>query len=97
LLFVLLIIGAYFAFFRRPATDDDDGDTEFDPVITGERRGVGWVALQAIGGLLAAPFILYRSSLGLLDRISTLAPEEPEAGAIEPGTPSEPTASGSGD
>ena len=99
LLFVLLIVGAYFAFFRKPATDDEDGDIEWDPVITGERRGPGWVGLQAIGGLVAAPMLLYKSSIGLLDRLATLAPEEPkiEPAAIEPAKPAEPNASGSGD
>lgn len=97
-LFVLLIIGAYYAFFRKPAADADEGDTEFDPVITGERRGVGWVALQAIGGLLAAPILLYKASLSLLDRLSSLAPEAPKPDpAIEAGKPSEPSATSGAD
>jgi hypothetical protein len=43
--------------------------------------------------------LLYKSSIGLLDRIATLAPEEPkpEPAAIEPAKPAEPNASGSGD
>lgn len=92
-LFVATVGAIYFIFFRKPADAEDEGEVEFDPVITGERAGLGWVALQTVGGLLAAPFVLYRATIGLLDRLSTLAPEpeKPESADSQPG---EPTASG---
>lgn len=84
-LFVVLIGGAYFAFFRKPEADPDAAEIEFDPVITGERGGAGWVALQVVGGMLSVPFVLYKNTISLLDKLATLAPEDkPQTNAIEP-------------
>lgn len=75
-LFVLVIAGAYLLFGRDKAAQQDEKDVDDDPIITGERRGIGYVALQAVGGVLAVPFVLYNSGLKLLDRLSSLAPED---------------------
>jgi NADH-quinone oxidoreductase subunit H len=74
-MFVLLIAGAYFLFGRDKASEEEP-DVDDDPIITGERRGLGYATLQVVGGVLAVPFVLYNSGLKLLDRLSSLAPED---------------------
>jgi len=73
-LFVLVIAGAYLLFGREKSSQAES-DVEDDPMITGERRGMGYVALQAVGGVLSAPFVLYNSGLKFLDKLGSLAPE----------------------
>lgn len=51
---------------------------ENDPVITGERRGLGYHALQVMGGILAVPFILLQATIGVLENLAKLAPEDPK-------------------
>jgi hypothetical protein len=74
LMFAGLIAGAYFLFGREKANEDEP-EVDEDPMITGERRGLGFAALQVVGGVLAVPFVLYNSGLKLLDKLATLAPE----------------------
>jgi len=74
-LFAAVIAGAYFLFGRDKASEDDS-DVDNDPMITGERRGLGYVTLQAVGGVLAVPFVLYSSGLKFLDKLGTLAPDD---------------------
>ncbi|HEX2621748.1 MAG TPA: hypothetical protein VHL11_16435, partial [Phototrophicaceae bacterium] len=60
----------------RPAEgEEDEPEFESDPVITGERQGVGWSILQVVGGVLALPFLLYQSALNVLERVSKLGDE----------------------
>jgi len=56
--------------------DVETEDDEFDPVVTGDRDGIGWAILQLIGGLVAIPFVLYQFTLTQLDNLANLAPEE---------------------
>jgi NADH-quinone oxidoreductase subunit H len=58
-------------------TDREDPVTE-DPVITGERRGLGYTALQVLGGIIGIPFALYNFTLKVLDNIANLSPEDDE-------------------
>lgn len=51
-----------------------------DPIITGESRGLGYMLLQVLGGLLAIPLLLHNALLRVLDRLATLAPETAAAG-----------------
>ncbi len=51
-----------------------------DPIVTGESRGLGYMLLQVLGGLLAIPLLLHNALLRVLDRLATLAPEAPAAG-----------------
>ena len=61
---------------RSGELQTDADDFENDPVITGERRGFGPLALQVLGGLLAIPFALVKGTIRLLEGIARLAPEE---------------------
>jgi len=74
-MFVLVLAGGVLILGdgERNAEAEDD---EFDPVVTGERDGIGWAVLQFVGGLVAIPFVLYQFTLTQLDNLAKLAPEE---------------------
>lgn len=74
--FVLVLVGGIYLLRRSGELDQESDSLEDDPIITGERRGLGVVALQIVGGLLAVPFILYNFTLKALDSLASLAPEE---------------------
>jgi hypothetical protein len=87
-MFVLVIGGIYLIFWRGSRElESDDDDIESDPVVTGERRGLAYAGLQVIGGLVAAPIILYNNTLKVLDRLANLAEEPSEETAIEQSPP----------
>jgi NADH-quinone oxidoreductase subunit H len=81
LMFAVVVFGGLY-YLSRPQEGAEEADIETDPVITGERGGIGYGALQAIGGLLALPFVLIRSAIGLLERLSQLG-EEPGSGEAQ--------------
>jgi hypothetical protein len=89
ILFLIVIGGGYLILRRMGMVDEATDELIDDPVITGERRGIGNAALNLVGGLLAVPFILYEYIIKSLDSLSTigdvpeLAPEEEQ-----PSTPS---------
>lgn len=81
--FVLVIGGTYLMFGRNGQAEDDEAE-ELDQMISGERRGIGYAALNVVGGLLAVLFILYNFLLSVLDRLASINPEAVEELAIEP-------------
>ncbi len=85
IIFVLVMGGGYWL-LRRSGQDVQAVPLEEDPIITGERRGIGWLALQVIGGLLSVPFTLYSAALKWLDGLAAAAdkPAEAETSAIVP-------------
>jgi NADH-quinone oxidoreductase subunit H len=87
IIFTLVIIGGYL-FLRRDSEEDED---ELDPMITGERSGVGYAALQVVGGILAGPFVLYNFTLKILDDLAAADPDSTPATttAIEEVKPSD--------
>jgi NADH-quinone oxidoreductase subunit H len=95
ILFVLVLGVIFFMLggFGR-ADEEEEDDLETDPMITGERRGVGYLALQILGGLLAIPFALYTWTLRQLDRLGSVVEEPGEERAIEKAPPSNPRAGG---
>lgn len=69
---------------RRNGQAEAEADTlANDPIVTGESRGLGYMLLQVLGGLLAIPLLLHNTLLRVLDRLATLAPEAPAAGEGE--------------
>ncbi|MDL1902228.1 NADH-quinone oxidoreductase subunit H, partial [Anaerolineae bacterium CFX9] len=77
--FVVVVGGGLLIMSRSGALQGEPVPIEDDPMITGDRRGLGPAALQVVGGLLAVPFVLYDFTLKQLDRLAALAPEdEPE-------------------
>ena len=77
--FVLVVGGAWLAIGR--ADDSEDEEDALDPMITGERGGLGYAVLNVVGGIIAVPFILYNSGLKMLDRLATV--DESDETAIE--------------
>jgi NADH-quinone oxidoreductase subunit H len=83
--FVMVAVGGFFLLRRAGKLDSTETQEDFvnDPLITGDRRGIGAVALQVVGGLLAIPFVLYRVTLNILDNLAKLAPDEKKADTNE--------------
>ncbi len=76
-IFFIIVVGIGLILLQRSGELQTDADDfENDPVITGERRGFGPLALQVLGGLLAIPFALVKGTIRLLEGIARLAPEE---------------------
>ncbi|MBE0690361.1 MAG: NADH-quinone oxidoreductase subunit H, partial [Anaerolineae bacterium] len=84
IIFVVVIGGGYWL-LRRSGQDIQPVPLEEDPIITGERRSIGWLVLQVIGGLLSVPFTLYNAALKWLDSLASAAdkPEESEPANTE--------------
>lgn len=75
--FVVVIGGSLWALNRAGEFQrDDDNALDNDPVITGERRGLGFFALQVLGGIIAIPFVLIQATIGALESLAKLAPED---------------------
>lgn len=83
-MFVVLLAAVFFLTNRRDAASDDDD--ALDPLITGQRGGAGYAALNVVGGLLAVPFGLYNWLLGALDKLGTMG-EQPETTTAVEKTP----------
>jgi NADH-quinone oxidoreductase subunit H len=79
--FTVVVIGGFMLLRDRGEVEEEAGEhPEDDPIITGERRGLGWMALQALGAVIAIPFALFDFTLRLLEGIANnLAPEEAPA------------------
>jgi NADH-quinone oxidoreductase subunit H len=80
--FIIVVGGAYLLIGRSGETSTDD--EELDPIITGERRGVGYGVLTVVGGILAVPFVLYENLIKGLDKLASIYSEESDETAIEP-------------
>ena len=75
--FVVVIGGSLWALNRSgEVTNDDANAMENDPVVTGERGGIGYMALQVLGGIIAVPFVLLKATIGALDSLAKLAPDD---------------------
>jgi NADH-quinone oxidoreductase subunit H len=81
IMFVALLAAVFFLTNRRGQTLETDD--ALDPMITGQRGGVGYAALNVVGGLLAVPFGLYHALLGVLDRVGTVGEQPESTTAIE--------------
>ncbi len=75
--FLVVVVGGYLV-LSRGETEPVEPSWDDDPIITGERKGIGWVLLQVLGGIIAIPFALYNFTLNQLDKLASLAPEEPK-------------------
>lgn len=82
--FVVIVGGAYLMFGRPGVGSDQEEAEDLDPMITGERRGIGFGSLNIVGGLLAGPLRLYDYTLTVLDNIASIDPEVSQETAIEP-------------
>ena len=96
--FVAVMGGALYILTRTGKLEEEE-DEALDPMITGERGGIGYGALNVVGGILAVPFVLYNQLLRLLDALSNAGDSPPEEStSIEPaGDKKAAKPSGSGD
>jgi hypothetical protein len=76
IIFVLVMAVGIYLLRRSGELEPEVDDLADDPIITGERTGLGAAALQVIGGLLAVPFVIYNFTLRTLDNLARLAPEQ---------------------
>jgi NADH-quinone oxidoreductase subunit H len=75
-LFALLAVGGI-VYLRRLGKDEEPADELIDdPIVTGERKGIGWGLLNVVGALLAIPFALVRLLTDQLEKIA-------EAGGVK--------------
>ncbi len=72
IIFVLVVAGGYL-FLRDSGEEYQQVPLEDDPMVTGERKGLGWAILQVVGAILAVPFALYSASLKWLDNLASAA------------------------
>lgn len=70
--FAAVVIGGYLLLTRAGEVSGEAEEDALDPIITGERTGVGPVVLQVVGGVIAIPFRLYDFTLKQLDRLAAL-------------------------
>ena len=80
--FFVVIVGGAYLLLGRDAEREEEAD-ELDPIITGERSGMGYAAMNVVGGVLAVPFALYNFTLHVLDSLAQVGSESDET-AIEP-------------
>lgn len=99
-MFTVIALVVLFVLYRSGEfQEDEDEDVEDDPMITGERAGIGYNILVFVGALIALPFMLFQGLIGLLEGIAELAEEsapEPvvDESAIEEASASTPTTGG---
>jgi len=96
IIFVLVIGGGYWL-LRRSGQDVQPIALEDDPIITGERRGLGWLVLQVVGALLSVPFTLYSATLKWLEGLAVAADKPEEAEPVQSETTTIVTTDSSGE
>lgn len=84
--FVVIVAGGYFFLRDSGESSEDDAamDLANDPIVTGERNGLGWALLNLLGGLIAIPFLLIGSTVNLLEGLGKAGEDPSDETAIEP-------------
>jgi NADH-quinone oxidoreductase subunit H len=75
--FGLVVLGSLYILTRRTRAEVEAEALDLDPLITGERGGLGYLVLQAVGTLISIPFALFGWTVRQLENLSTLG-EQPE-------------------
>lgn len=88
-LFALVVLGGGFLLARSDMQADTDDDMETDPVITGERTGIGYALLTLIGGLFGFLIWGYEATIKVLDGLAKLG-ERADAAKPEDSDESQP-------
>lgn len=70
--FFVLVVGFGVAFLRRSGEQEQpaEPDLALDPIITGERKGAGAIALTILGGLIAIPFAIINGLASFLEQVA---------------------------
>lgn len=75
--FFVVVVSIGFTLLRRSGDiAQTEPALEDDPIITGDRQGLGWVGLQILGAVIAIPFALWNFTIKALENLASLAPEE---------------------
>lgn len=84
--FVVVIIGGYFFLGTESGKEFDEAEEDIfdDPVVTGRPRGIAWVILQLVGGLLAIPFAIVNGIINQLEQFGEAASGSSDETAIVP-------------
>jgi NADH-quinone oxidoreductase subunit H len=71
LFFLVVVVGGFYFLSNDESADahEDEYDMSTDPLITGERTGAGWIALNLLGGLIAIPFAIVNGLASMFENI----------------------------
>jgi NADH-quinone oxidoreductase subunit H len=75
--FSIVVLVSLYVLTRRGRVETEAEALDLDPMITGERSGLGYLILQAVGTLISIPFALFGWTIKQLENLSTLG-EQPE-------------------
>jgi NADH-quinone oxidoreductase subunit H len=85
-IFFVIIVGGGYLFLRRASGVDAQAEAEEDlandPIITGERTGIGFAILTVIGTLIAIPMGLLNFTVDQLEKIAKWNGDEPETALV---------------
>jgi hypothetical protein len=76
-IFGVVVLGSLYILTRRARVEVEAEAFDLDPLITGERSGLGYLVLQAVGTLISIPFALFGWTIKQLENLSSLG-EQPE-------------------
>ncbi|MFQ3673974.1 MAG: NADH-quinone oxidoreductase subunit NuoH [Aggregatilineales bacterium] len=87
-IFFVVVVAGGFYFLRDPEeakTRTEEADLANDPIVTGERRGAIWTALNVLGGFIAIPFVLVEGLIRGLEAVEKAGqPAKSDETAIVP-------------
>jgi hypothetical protein len=87
IVFAVVVIGSLYFLSNRARGEVEDEELDLDPMITGQRRGVGYAILQAVGTLIAIPFALFGWTIKQLEGLASLGQQPEEKPAEEAPAP----------
>jgi len=81
--FVVIVAGGYL-FLRRSGESETEVEDDLanDPIVTGERRGIGFAILTAVGTLIAIPMGLLNFTIDQLEKVAQWGGEETKETAL---------------
>jgi NADH-quinone oxidoreductase subunit H len=75
-IFFVVVVGGGLYFLsadRGEGSEKQEADLLDDPVVSGERKGWGWVLLNLVGGLIAVPFLIVGGIINALEKFGNAA------------------------
>jgi hypothetical protein len=82
--FLVVVGGGLWLMSRAGRLQDQEEKLEDDPIITGERSGIGYMALQVVGGIIAIPFKLFEYTVKAFGGLAGLAHYKEAGASAEP-------------
>lgn len=84
--FLVIVVGGLFFLSRESGKEFVSAEENIydDPMITGQNRSIGWIALNLVGGLLAIPFAIVNGIIGSLETFGKAASGPSDETAIVP-------------